>query len=163
MNRRTLLAGAGIAVTSSLGGCLDGSLGDGTRDGGDEPASGDPDRPTELRDATITLGIDDAPAADEPPRVAFDEEASVVTVEGTVSYSSSSCGEVALKRATYEPGGSAATVRVVGRRDPEAGEECTDDIAADSYRVELTFDMGVPDTVEVTEDGEFDEFVVTAP
>jgi len=97
------------------------------------------------------------------PHGLFDEEASVVTVEGTVSYSSSSCGEVALKRATYEPGGSAATVRVVGRRDPEAGEECTDDIAADSYRVELTFDMGVPDTVEVTEDGEFDEFVVTAP
>ncbi|WP_144924755.1 hypothetical protein [Halorubrum salsamenti] len=163
MNRRALLAGAGIAC-ASLGGCLDRSPsgGDDTGNGGDS-GSGGSDRPTELRDATITLGIDDAPAADEPPRIAFDEAASTVTVEGTISYSSSSCGEVALDRATYDAAEGAAAVRVISRRDPEAGEECTDDIAADSYRVGLTFDTGVPDTVEAVEDGEFDEFAVTAP
>ncbi|PAU85361.1 hypothetical protein CK500_01440 [Halorubrum salipaludis] len=161
MNRRTLLGGVGVAFASSLGGCLDGSVGDGDGSGGG--TGGDGDRPTELRDATFTTGIEGAPAADEPPRIAFDEAASRVTVEGTISYSSSSCGEVALDRATYDAAESAASVRVVGRRDAEAGEECTDDIAADSYRVELTFDGGVPETVEAVEDGEFDEFVVTAP
>jgi len=165
MNRRTLLRGAGIGVTAALGGCLDGSLGNGG--GGDEGGGTDPGDPGELRDATIaigadTAGIDDPPAADEPPRIAFDEAASRVTVAGTISYSSSSCGAVALDRAAYDAAEGTAAVRVIGGRDPEAGEECTDDITADSYRVTLTFDAGVPATVEAVEDGEFDEFVVTA-
>lgn len=164
MNRRTLLAGTGIALSTSLGGCFDGSPvgGDGDGDGyGDGP--GDPSTPTELVDTTFTTGIDGAPAADEPPTIAFDEASSTVTVEGTVSYTSSSCGEVVLDRATYDEADGSASVRVVGGIDREEGEECTDDIASDSYRVELTFDEGVPATVEAVEDSEFDEFVVTAP
>lgn len=168
MNRRTYLSGVVAASSTPTLGCLgaptsdsDGTTGSDEPDNDDrEHGDGDAAVPTELvASQLVTRGVGDVPDADEPPVIRVDEPE--VTVAGTITYSSSTCGEVVLDRATYEPDSGAARVRVAGRTDREAGEECTDDVVTRSYRVELAFDRGVPETVEAVEAGNIEEFVVT--
>lgn len=86
MNRRTILSGAGIVLTTPFVGCLegqtDGTNWDGTSTGEDDTRTNanandtdtdteDPVRPTELeRSELTTVGdLSDVPAMDEPPRI----------------------------------------------------------------------------------------------
>ena len=171
MNRRTYLAGVAAASSTATLGCLDAptadseSASDGdSENGDDERGNGGEDArlPTELVESRlVTQGVGDVPDADEPPVIHVDESEATVIIEGTITYSSSTCGEVMLDRATYDPGSGAAHVRVAGRTDREEGEPCTDDVVTRSYRVALAFDRGVPETVEAVEAGNVEEFVVT--
>ena len=118
MRRRTMLAGAGLAATAGIAGCLDRLPGTG------------PDAEFEAVDAELP--------ADEPPDVTVDGD--VVTARGTVVYGSSSCGVVELAHAEYEDSQNRLDLLVVAGDDSDRGRGCTDDVAEGGYRVEATVD-----------------------
>ncbi|MFP9192077.1 hypothetical protein [Natronosalvus vescus] len=178
MDRRSILSGVVIVLTTPLVGCLErpteGANGDGTGTNGDGTGANgngtdtddtDPARPTELQRSELTTvgDLSDVPSVDESPTITLEESTSPVTIEGTISYSSSSCGEVVLNWARYDSEDESASVRIIGRTDREAGQECTDDVVSQPYRVRLEFDEGVPASVEAIESGNLEEFTATIP
>lgn len=177
MNRRTLIATLGIGLSASSLGCLEDPAGQ--SNDGDEPTDSDESNddessddesnddsettlPTELVETEfITDGVSNVPDVDEPPTIRVEPSDATAIVEGTISYSSSTCGEAFLDRAEYGPETGSANVRVAGRTQQDAGEVCTDDIVSQPYRVTLTFDAGVPESIEAIEAGNLEEFSVT--
>ncbi|OIB57101.1 hypothetical protein [Natrialba sp. SSL1] len=114
--------------------------------------------PTELTASALNRIDEDeseeVPDTDEPPTTSFDEAESTAQLVGTVSYASTTCGDISLSSAQYDADEAMCTVRVVGTRNaPSTEQECTADIAVGSYRVTLEFDDGVPERIEAIESG----------
>ena len=116
MKRRAALAGAGLAVTGTLAGCLDRIPGMGLSTEFEETDTGIPH--------------------DEPPEVTVDGD--TVVAEGTVEYGSSSCGAVELAHAVFEASQNRLDLVVVAADDSWLHLSCTDDLVYGGYRVEAT-------------------------
>ncbi|WP_254864535.1 hypothetical protein [Halovivax gelatinilyticus] len=152
MHRRSLLATVGLTVVGTLAGCLEST-----------PLSGDPEPPDDLVEETFESITPDesVPASDEPPTIAFVEDDSRVVIEGSLTYSSSSCGGVDPGETSYDAVDGTVTTSVAAYYDHPSGTDCTADEVTTGYRLTLAFDDGVPETVEMTEDGTMGTFDVT--
>lgn len=130
MYRRTVLAGAGIILSTGLGGCVSR-----IRGGGGEVS-------TEFEE------VEDALSVDEPPDVSVSDE--TISAHGTIQYGSSSCGTVELAHAEYEASQERLDILVVAADDSGWTRSCTDDLVATGYRVTATVDESLR-RVAVTE------------
>lgn len=131
MNRRSLLSvSMGLAA---LAGCLGG-------------LESDPARPTKIEDSQFETGVETDSGRIFGPEITADQEAGSVTVEGVSEYGSSSCGYLQLQHTDYDTEQAVLQVRIGSGR--EKGKYCGDDVAADSYRVVVQFDQGIPARVE---------------
>ncbi len=152
MDRRAFLATAVAGTSVSLGGCLE-----------DSPHASAADPPDEVVDEEFaSISLEDAVAAvDEPPVITFREVDSQVAIEGSLTYSSSSCGGIELGETDYVADDGTLTTSVAGYYEQPSGTDCTADEVNTAYRLTLTFDDGLPSLVEVTEDGNMGTFEVT--
>lgn len=144
LSRRGFVAAAATGLGAFLTGC--------TGSGGDETA-GATTRATAATGVASTGFTWDTPGGTDyrpadGPTVRF-AAPNGVTVAGALRYGSSSCDRIALDDVTLDGGTLRVRVRSASVRDePEA---CTDDLAAADYRVTVTLDGGLPETVAVTE------------
>src|SRR6056297_2962493 len=114
MNRRTLLgltAGSGLIASA---GCLNRVRGSST-------------------DTEFYL-VESEVSADAPPEVTVED--GIVTVTGTVTYGSSSCGTIDLAHDEYEASQHRLDLLVVAAAKPTSVSGCTDDLRTEGYRVE---------------------------
>ncbi|MFP9060304.1 hypothetical protein ACLI4R_07195 [Natrialbaceae archaeon A-chndr2] len=140
MNRRGLLA-SGVASVVALAGCL----------GSVDRFGDDPVRPSEIIATAFETGVETEASVSDEPIIEVDQETSTVTVEGVGEYGSSACGYLADQSPSYdaEPATLSLEVRQ-GREEPDEGDLCGDDLAADSYRFVVEFDQGVPARIEAS-------------
>lgn len=136
MNRRSLLSGVTL-VTATLAGCL-GGLGS------------DSVRPTKIEDSQFETGVETDTGRIFGPKITVDREAATVTVEGISEYGSSSCGYLRLQHVDYDTEQAVLQVTIESESDEPSEEQgyCGDDVGADSYRVVVWFDEGIPKRVE---------------
>lgn len=127
MKRRAVLAGT---VTAALAGCLS-----------------DDSRPTEIEAWTPETGIDTDVGADDDPVVEADSDAATVTVEGRAAYPAD-CGPLEIPSPAFDSDESVLTVEAGPSDD---GPDCGEDEDAESYRVTVRFDEGVPAEVVARE------------
>ncbi|UHQ97964.1 hypothetical protein HYG81_18695 [Natrinema zhouii] len=136
MNRRGLLSGVTL-ITATLAGCL-GSPGN------------DSARPTKVENSQFETGVETNSRGIFGPKITVDQEAATVTVEGISEYGSSSCGYLRLQHVDYDTEQAVLQVAIGSGSDEPSEEQgyCGDDVGADSYRVVVRFDEGVPKRVE---------------
>lgn len=134
MDRRGLIASVVTAVASA--GC---STLDGLREA--ERAA------VTIGEWQFETGVETDAAAGDDPVIRVDGDALTVTVEGIAWYGSSTCGYVTAITPEYDDRTGTLFVKVVDRWDEDEGP-CTDDAAAESYRVTVWLDGGIPDRVE---------------
>lgn len=149
VNRRRLLQLTCSATPALLAGCLY----DGPSEAGGEtqPRHGDVDaRPSAVVEWGFETDVETGASAGDDPVVSVHRDADAVTVEGVGWYGSSHCGYLCAVPPVYDEETAALSVEVVDEIDEERGGEagCADDAAADSYRVEVRFDQGVPRRIE---------------
>ena len=117
MDRRTVLATGGLALTAGLAGCL-----------------------STIRGETLSTEFettDDVHVRyDAPPEVTESDE--TVTVEGAIAYGSSNCNTAELAYAEYESRNARLDLLVIATEGPDAGSDCNDDLASTGYRIEAT-------------------------
>jgi hypothetical protein len=101
-----------------------------------------------------TQFYDAAPEATAPSRVTFHPDESRVRIVGKLFVGSSSCDRAALERATYDGRADSLLVTVGSETKPGGGHGCTGDESADAYRVSVTFEERLPETVAVEEAGD---------
>mgnify|MGYP006290711001 FL=1 len=97
---------------------------------------------------------DAAPAVTAPPRVTFLPNDRRIRIVGKLFVGSSSCDRAGLERATYDAAPDTFRVTVGSETKPGSGHGCTGDESADAYRVSVTFDEQLPETVAVEEAGD---------
>ncbi|WP_255168801.1 hypothetical protein [Natrononativus amylolyticus] len=157
MNRRTVLIGAGIALSPSAAGCLD---------SGSATLEDDKEPPSELIAEELQIlersDWDTVPELDEPPAITTKESNSQVIIEGKTSYGGSNCNEVSLSETDYDATEGALTV-TVSIEPISTADDCHADIVEEAYRVILEFDKSIPATIEANEYGDDYQFEKTEP
>lgn len=88
----------------------------------------------------------------DPPEINFISDNNRVIIVGKVSISGS-CNTAALKSVIYDAETDTVTVTISGtrREDAEPGT-CGDSVGVEPYRVTITFEHDLPQTVVVVED-----------
>lgn len=142
MKRRTLLATLGTLSTGVIAGCTGGT--DGPDDSGTTTPTDTPNTKPARREATLSREGDCDESAAGSASVAFGD--TFVDVEGCLT-ARDGCHYPALADASYEGDVFRIVVEEVDESDPD--EMCTEAIEYRAYEVEVTFDSGTPDTVEV--------------
>lgn len=138
MHRRRLLAGVTTSAAALAGaGCL-GRL------------ERTPTRPERITDSEFETDVETETGRIFGPKITAEQEAATVTIEGVSEYGSSSCGYLRLEDLDYDAERAVLQVDVGSGQDDPADEEryCDDDVGADSYRVVVRFDDGIPAQVE---------------
>lgn len=153
MKRRTLVATLATVSTAAVAGCTGGTNGSSGSDSTptdartETPTDAPTDTPTTRpahREATLTREGDCDESAAGSARVAFGD--AFVDVEGCLT-ARDGCHYPALADASYEGDVFRVVVEEVDESDPD--EMCTEAIEYRAYEVEVTFDSGTPDSVEV--------------
>lgn len=134
MNRRQVLASAGVTLTAGIAGCLDWAPGVGLS--------------TEFEKVDAELSLED------PPEVTVDDE--TVIARGTIQHGSSTCGTVELAHAEYEESQNRLDLLVVAADDSGWTSSCTDDLVTTGYRAEATVNDDIR-RIAVTEHHVFGE------
>lgn len=168
MNRRSLLRRTGALGAVLLAGCTGGDgIGADGGDGGTTTAS-PTDTPTETTtaapepvtvvDETIRTSASSCRSTDasETATVGFDRDSNEVTVTGVLR-TSNPCYRAVLDSTRYEA--DTGTLNLAVRAAPTDGE-CIMCVGTVDYEAIVTLSGGLPDTVEITHDG---QVVATAP
>lgn len=149
MNRRRLLQLTLPGASALLTGCVaNGSL------AGDEEttpqSSNNSSTPSEILEWDFETEVNTEASAGEDPIINVNREKNTITVEGVGWYGSSHCGYLCAKPPEYEEETATLSVKVSDKLDEDKGGKggCADDAAADSYRIKVIFDEGIPDRIE---------------
>ncbi|MFB6236672.1 MAG: hypothetical protein ABEH81_12940 [Halopenitus sp.] len=149
MKRRTLVATLATMSTGAVAGCTGGT--DGSTGSGSTPTDTPTDTPGDTpntkparREATLSREGECEESAAGSATVSFGD--TFVDVEGCLT-ARDGCHYPALADASYEGDVFRIVVEEVDESDPD--EMCTEAIEYRAYEVEVTFDSGTPDTVEV--------------
>lgn len=140
MDRRRVIKISCLGTSSFLAGC--------SANGAQE---GDEDSyPSEVIDWDFETNIRTEASVGDDPIIFFQRHKNTVIVEGVGWYGSSHCGYLNAVSPEYDEETSALSVEVVAERDEDSAGEarCGDDAAADSYRVTVRFDGGVPSRID---------------
>lgn len=104
-----------------------------------------PTRPTEVVAVDFETDVDTDASWGDDPIVTADREDATVVVEGVGEYG---CGGLGHEPVAYDA--ESATLRVAVEQDSAGASNCDDDLAAESYRLTVTFDEGVPARIEAS-------------
>lgn len=137
MKRRELVLGTGLGLSiGPIAGCLERVR---------------KRRPTEIVDWTTEKGgIETDAGAFDPPEIAVDWAEATVTVTGC-SPAGNACGYVRIDDPAFDPDQSDLQVSL---HSGSKRSECGDEFNAETYRVTVQFDRGIPERIRVTEPSE---------
>lgn len=145
MNRRELLAAAGLGAGAFLAGCL------GNGDGGGPAETDSPTSSRSVAETTFDVVENTCGEGRDEASVSFGDH---VSVSGTIR-GSNTCYTATLDGATYDAAADRLTVRVRSSvpegRETAACGQCLVDI---DYDAAVRFEGGLPGTVVVEHDGE---------
>lgn len=148
MNRRSLLQLTLPGASAFLTGCVaNGSLVD--EEETTPQSNNNRSSPSEILEWNFETEVNTEASAGQDPIVNVDREKNTITVEGVGWYGSSHCGYLCAKPPEYGEETATLSVNVIDELDEDRGGEagCADDAAAESYRIKVIFDEGIPDRI----------------
>ena len=142
MDRRRMLVVSGASLTAGVTGCLD-TLNDNT-----DTTENVPSEITNwVLDTNIEILEDDHDLISEEPEIEVNPENAVVTITG-VAQENSSCDSVAATP-SYDSETGVLSVEIFSERTRDG--PCLTEIYAQPYRLIITFDQGLPESIEIEE------------
>ncbi len=90
----------------------------------------------------------------EPPEISFDSSRDMVVIFGKLFVGSSDCNIASITGRSYDNGSNTFTVTIGSGTKEDAGNACSGDESADTYRIQVEFEGTLPETVTATEEGD---------